>query len=147
MSISAGNAATAHNFAIQIDGVTCAYFSKVSGLSLQQDVIEYVQNTMQGTAKVGKMPGISKGGEVTVTRGADTTNDFKNWINESLQGNMAVARKNVSIIQMDYTGTEIRRFNLINAWCRSHSYGDFEAGGASVSEETVVITYEDLVEA
>jgi phage tail-like protein len=147
MSITSGNSATVHNFAIQIDGVTCAYFSKVSGLSLEQDVIEHVQNTLQGKPRVSKMPGISRGGEVTVTRGADMTPDFKNWINQSLQGDMAVARKNVSIIQQDYMGGEIRRFNLINAWCRSHSYGDFEAGGSSVSEETVVITYEDLIEA
>ena len=147
MSISAGNSATVHNFAIQIDGVTCAYFSKISGLSLEQDVIEHVQNTIQGKPKVSKMPGITKGGEVTVHRGSDTTRDFKNWIDESLRGNMSVARKNVSIISMDYEGNELRRFNLINAWCRHHSYGDWEAGAASVAEEQVIITYEDLIEA
>lgn len=146
MALQPGDYLTAHNFAIQIDGVQCAYVSKLSGMSLEQDVIEHVQNTAQGQPKISKMPGITKGGEVTVTRGADENQDFKNWIKASLQGNMTLARKNISIIAMDSLGNPQKRYNLTNAWCKKIAYSDMEAGAASPNEQTVVITYEDLDE-
>ena len=74
-----GDSLTAHNFSIQIDGIACAWFSQISGLGKTVEVILHVQNNPQGAPKVSKSPGICKGGEVTLTRGSDSTEDFKNW--------------------------------------------------------------------
>lgn len=144
MSLSNGDSAVALNFAIQIDGVQVEYLSSISGLSNKQDVISHVQNTQQGKPVVRKMPGISQGGEVTVTRGKTQSKAFTQWIDTSLKGDMGSARKNVSIIVQDYQGTEVTRFNLVDAWCCETSYSDMTAGQAQVYEEKVTITYEDL---
>jgi phage tail-like protein len=144
MSLSNGDSAVALNFAIQIDGVQVEYLSSISGLSNKQDVIQHVQNTQQGKPVVRKMPGISQGGEVTVTRGKTQSKAFTQWIDSSLKGDMGSARKNVSIIVQDYQGTEVTRFNLVDAWCCETSYSDMTAGQAQVYEEKVTITYEDL---
>jgi phage tail-like protein len=144
MSLNNGDSATVHNFAIQIDGVQVEYLSSVSGLSNKQDVIQHVQNTPNGTPVIRKMPGISQGGEVTVTRGRSQSNDFTDWIKTSLAGDMGSARKNVSIIVLDYQGSEVTRFNLVDAWCCETSYSDMTAGQAQVYEEKVTITYENL---
>jgi phage tail-like protein len=144
MSLSQGDSATVHNFAIQIDGIQVEYLSSISGLSNKQDVIQHVQNTPLGTPVVRKMPGISQGGEVTVTRGRNQSTAFSDWIKTSLAGNMGMARKNVSIIVLDYENNEVARFNLVDAWCCETSYSDMTAGQAQVYEEKVTITYEDL---
>ena len=144
MSLTNGDSAAAHNFALQIDGIQVEYLASISGLSNKQDVIQHVQNTPNGQPVVRKMPGIAQGGEVTVTRGASASPAFSDWIRSSLAGDMANARKTVSIIVMDYQSNEVRRFNLIDAWCSETSYGELTAGQASVYEEKVTITYEDL---
>lgn len=144
MSLNQGDAATAHNFAIQIDGIQVEYLNKISGLTNVQDVIEYVQNTPHGKPVVRKMPGISKGGEVEVVRGRNRSNDFTTWIKTSLAGEMQSARKNISIIVLDYQNNEVTRFNLINAWCCETSYSEMTAGQPQVYEERVKITYEEL---
>jgi phage tail-like protein len=144
MSLSNGDSGTIHNFAIQIDGIQVEFLSKISGLSNTQDVIKGIQNTPAGKAVVRNMPGISQGGQVTVTRGSNGSQAFTNWITSSLDGDMANARKMISIILMDYQGAEIRRFNLIDAWCSSTAYGDLVAGQASVHEETITIVYESM---
>ena len=144
MPLSNGDSAAVHNFALQIDGVQVEYLSSVSGLSNKQDVIQHVQNTPNGKPVVRKMPGISQGGEVTVTRGRTQSGSFTQWIQSSLRGDMGSARKNVSIIVMDYQGSEVTRFNLVDAWCCETSYSDMTAGQAQVYEEKVTITYENL---
>jgi phage tail-like protein len=145
-NMNPGDALTAHNFSIQIDGIACAWFSSISGLGKSVEVIQHVQNNPQGQPKVSKSPGISKGGEVTLTRGSDSTEDFKTWVEEGVSGNMDVARKNISVIYMDYTGNPIKRYNLINAWACDHKYADLEAGSNTALNETVTITYEDIKE-
>jgi phage tail-like protein len=144
MTMSSGDSATVHNFAIQIDGVVVEYLSKISGLTNKQDVIQHVQNTSNGHPVVRKMPGISQGGEVTVTRGGTQSSSFTDWITTSLAGDMANARKNVSIVLLDYEGNQLRRYDLANAWCCDTSYSDMTAGQADVFEETVTITHEGL---
>lgn len=144
MALNNGDSAVALNFALQIDGVQVEYLSAISGLTNKQDVVSHVQNTQQGKPTVRKMPGISQGGEVTVTRGKTQSKSFTDWIQKSLKGDIQSARKNVSIIVQDYQGSEVSRFNLVDAWCCETSYGDLTAGQAQVFEEKVTITYEDL---
>lgn len=144
MALNNGDSAAALNFALQIDGVQVEYLSSISGMSNKQDVISHVQNTQQGKPTVRKMPGISQGGEVTVTRGATQSKSFTDWIQKSLKGDIQSARKNVSIIVQDYQGSEVNRYNLVDAWCCEVSYGDLTAGQAQVLEEKVTITFEDM---
>ena len=143
-ALGRGDSVVVHNFAIQIDGVQVEYLKSVSSISQKQDVIENVQNTPSGQPKVSKMPGISKGGEVTLTRGATGSPSFTTWIQDSLNGNMAVARKSASIIVLDYMNNPVQRFNLTNAWITDRNYTSLTSGEAGVFEETVTITFEDM---
>ncbi|WP_320779805.1 phage tail protein [Streptomyces sp. CRN 30] len=134
------------NFGLQIDGVMVEYLSEVSGLTLEQDVIRLRQN--QGTTgknSVAVMPGAPKDGQCTVVRGMTQSASFTQWINDSLNGRMATARKNASIILMDYEDNPIKRYNLRNAWCSKIDASSVKAGDASALTETVTIVYEELV--
>ena len=59
-----------HSFGIEIDGVTIKSITEVSGLKMEQDVIEYKENGPDGKYNIKKLPGRWKAGEVTLTRGA-----------------------------------------------------------------------------
>lgn len=144
MTFDGGDAVASHNFGLQIDGVMVEYLQSVAGLSQKQDVIEFKQNSAQGKPVTKKMPGVAQAGECTVVRGMTQSKAFNDWINSSLKGDMGSARKNASIILMDYQNTPVKRYNMRNAWCSGIDAGNPEAGGAAALTEQVTITFEEL---
>src|SRR5688500_5418651 len=97
-----------HSFGLEIDGVVIKQISEVSGLKLEQDVIELKQNTADGKYVVKKLPGRYKAGEVTLTRGLTGDNSFEKWVKDSRFGKMGAARKGGAIIVYDYEGQALK---------------------------------------
>ncbi|NGO73754.1 phage tail protein [Streptomyces boncukensis] len=145
MSLQPGDALTSHNFGLQIDGIMVEYLAEVSGLTIEQDVITYTQNTADGNNTVKTLPGTKKSGTCTVVRGMTQSASFTEWINDSIAGHMATARKNASILMMDFEDNPVKRYNLRNAWCSKIDTSTVKAGEASALTETVTITFEELV--
>ncbi|MGP4052310.1 phage tail protein [Streptomyces sp. 2A115] len=145
MSLMQGDSLTSHNFGLQIDGVMVEYLAEVSGLTLEQDVIVNQQNTAQGRNDVSILPGVQKNGQCTVVRGMTQSDSFTTWINDSINGQMSTARKNASIILMDYQDNPVKRYNLRNAWCSKIDASSLKAGEAAALTETVTIVFEELV--
>ncbi len=133
-----------HSFGLEIDGVVIKQIQEVSGLKLEQDVIELKQNTADGKFVIKKLPGRQKAGEVTLTRGLTEDNSFEKWIEASRFGKMGEARKGGAIIVFDYEGNAIKRYKLTNAWPKSLEIGSLKAGDTSVLTEKLVITCERL---
>jgi len=133
-----------HSFGCEIDGIVIKHITEVSGLKMEQDVIDLKQNTMDGKFVIKKLPGRPKAGEVTLTRGLTGDNSFEKWIESAHFGKMSDARKGGAIIVYDYEGTAIKRYQLINAWPKSLEIGALKAGDTSVLTEKLVITYEEM---
>ena len=133
-----------HSFGLDFGGVTIKQISEVSGLKMEQDVIELKQNTADGKYLLKKLPGRPKAGEVTLTRGLTEDKSFETWIKDSRFGKMASARKEGSVIVFDYEGTELKRYTLVNAWPKSLEIGTLKAGDTAVLTEKLVITYEEM---
>ncbi|CAM5544220.1 Phage tail protein OS=Streptomyces tendae OX=1932 GN=GUR47_26330 PE=4 SV=1 [Streptomyces tendae] len=70
---------------------------------------------------------------------------FTQWINDSMAGRMATARKNATIIVMDYEDNPVKRWNLRNAWCSKVVAGTLKAGDTNALTETITIVFEELV--
>jgi phage tail-like protein len=68
------------SFGIECDGVQIKNIQEISGLKIEQDVIELKQNTKDGKYNIKKLPGRWKAGEVTLTRGLSSDNSFESWI-------------------------------------------------------------------
>ena len=49
-----------HSFGLEIDGVVIKQITEVSGLKMEQDVIELKQNTADGKYVIKKLPGRSR---------------------------------------------------------------------------------------
>lgn len=133
-----------HSFGLEFDSVVIKQITEVSGLKMEQDVIELKQNTADGKYAIKKLPGRPKAGEVTVSRGLTEDNSFESWVKESRFGRMTGARRHGAIIVYDYEGIPIKRYKLINAWPKSLEIGTLKAGDTSVLTEKLVITYESM---
>ncbi len=133
-----------HSFGLEVDGIAITAINEVSGLKMEQDVIELKQNTPDGKYMIKKLPGRPKAGEVTLTRGLTGNKSFADWVKSAQFGKMSDARKGGAIIVFDYEGTEVKRYNLTNAWPKSLEIGSLKAGDTSVLTEKLVITYEKM---
>jgi phage tail-like protein len=133
-----------HSFGLEIDGIVIKQISEVTGLKMEQDVIELKQNTPDGKYLIKKLPGRPKAGEVTLTRGLTADQSFEKWVKSAHAGKMADARKGGAIIVYDYEGHAIKRYKLTNAWVKSLEIGSLKAGDTSVLTEKVVVTYEQM---
>ena len=133
-----------HSFGLEVDSLVIKQISEVSGLKMEQDVIELKQNTADGKYVVKKLPGRPKPGEITLTRGLTGDTSFEKWIKDSRFGKMGDARKGGAILVFDFEGNAIKRYKLENAWAKSVEIGTLKAGDTSVLTEKLVITYESL---
>lgn len=145
MSLQEADSLTSHSFGLQIDGVMVEYLQEVSGLTMEQDTIESPQNSSTGQPTTSILPGVKKTGSCTVVRGMTQSASFTEWINQSIAGQMSSARKNASIIMMDYEHNPVKRYNLRRAWCSKIDTSTVKAGEAAVLTETVTIVFEELV--
>ena len=133
-----------HSFGLEFDGIAIKAITEVSGLKMEQDVIELKENGPDGKYSVKKLPGRWKAGECTLTRGLTEDNSFEKWIKDSQFGKMADVRKGGSVIVFDFEGGELKRYNFTNAWPKSLEIGTLKAGDTSVLTEKLVLTYERL---
>jgi phage tail-like protein len=133
-----------HSFGLEVDGVVIKQISEVSGLKMEQDVIELKQNTPDGKYVIKKLPGRPKAGEITLTRGLTGDQSFEKWAKDSQFGKMGDARKGGAVIVFDFEGTALKRYKLTNAWPKSLEIGTLKAGDTSVLTEKLVVTYEQM---
>ena len=136
--------AVGHSFGLEFDGVQIKQIQEVSGLKMEQDVVELKQNSNDGKYIIKKLPGRPKAGEVTLTRGLTEDTSFEKWVKDSHIGKMGDARKGGAIVVYDYEGKPLKRYKLTNCWPKSLEIGPFKAGDTSVLTEKLVLTYELL---
>ncbi len=133
-----------HSFGLEFDGVTIKSITEVSGLKMEQDVIELKENGPDGKYVIKKLPGRWKAAEITLTRGLTGDQSFEKWIKDSQFGKMGDARKGGAIIVFDYEGSAIKRYKLTTAWPKSLEIGSLKAGDTSVLTEKLALTAERL---
>jgi len=139
-----GDKGVGHSFGLEVDGVQIKSITEISGLKMEQDVIELKENGADGKYVIRKLPGRWKAPEITMTRGLSGDNSFDKWIKDSQFGKMGDVRKGGAIIVYDYEGSPVKRYKLTNAWPKSLEIGALKAGDTSVLTEKLVVTCERL---
>ena len=133
-----------HSFGLEFDGITIKSITEVSGLKMEQDVVELKQNGPDGKYVIKKLPGRWKAAEITLTRGLTGDQSFEKWVKDAQFGKMTAVRKGGAVIVYDFEGKPIKRYKLTNAWPKSLEIGSLKAGDTSVLTEKLVVTYERL---
>ena len=144
MALPEGDSSVGHSFGLEFDGITIKAITEVAGLKMEQDVVEYKENTPDGKFQIRRLPGRPKAPDVTLTRGLTKDNSFERWISDSRFGKMTDVRKGGSIIVFDFEGAEVKRYKLTNAWPKSLEVGTLKAGDTSYLSEKLVLTCESI---
>jgi phage tail-like protein len=140
-----GDALSTHIFGLQLGGYEVESIQEVSGLTVEEDVVEVNQVTKDGKQIIRKQPGARKGGEITVTRGLDQSSEFTKWIKETLNnGAIDSARQNITIEIKQPNGSTVRRMQLMQGWASKWEGPSFKAGESTAATEKVTITFEDI---
>ncbi|MFN2456865.1 MAG: phage tail protein [Chitinophagaceae bacterium] len=132
---------SAYHFIVDWGGANGA-FSEISGLSIENEVIEY-RNGNSTTQQATKMPGLRKYSNITLKRGltkGDT--DFYKWLN-TVNLNK-VEKRNVTISLLNENHEPVRVWKVRNAWPCKISGPHLKADGNEVAIETIELAHEGL---
>ncbi len=144
MALPEMDSGVGHSFGLEFDGIVINSITEISGLKMEQDVVELKQNGPDGKYSIKKLPGRWKSGEVTLTRPLTSDRSFETWIKDSQFGKMGTVRKGGAIAVYDYEGNPVKRYKMTNAWPKSLEISSLKAGDTSVLTEKIVVTYERL---
>ncbi|WP_310728671.1 phage tail protein [Streptomyces sp. N2A] len=140
-----GDTFSSSTFAIELGKFQVETVQAVSGLTLEQDVVDTRQLSATGELIVRKQPGARNTGEITITRGMDKSTAFTDWIKATLvNSDLDSARQNITIALKDAQKQTVRRIHLSNAWGSRWEGPQLEASKSGPAVEQVTITYEDI---
>jgi phage tail-like protein len=128
------------NFKLEIEGITVAGFSEVTGLNQESNVIDYREGQEPITPR--KLPGLNKFGNITLKRGISPDLSVYNWRKTVTDGD--IERRNASIVLHNEKHEEVVRWNLANAWPSKYVGPDLKANANEVAIESVELTHEGL---
>ncbi len=141
----AGDTLSTNRFGVELGGVPVKSVKKISGMVVEQEVVETNQMTPTGQPMNSKQPGMTKGGQVTLTKGLDQDDALTKWIDQTYgKGDVEGARKNLTIEYKKPNGDTIRRVDLVNSWVSKWNPPDLDAGQSASAEETVTIEFERI---
>ncbi|HZL14523.1 MAG TPA: phage tail protein [Verrucomicrobiae bacterium] len=138
------DALVAQRFKIEVKGTAIATFQEVSGITSELEVVTLKANDMMGKPIIKQMIGAQKPPTITLKRAADSSMDLWNWHKAALDGDLVGARREGSIVQLDFTHAEIARYNFFDAWISKLTATGMKAGDNSPSVEEVTIVCERL---
>jgi len=129
------------NFLVEIDGITKAGFSEVTGLSVEIAAIEYREGN-DDTNTVRKLPGLTKYTNIILKRGYTSDLSLWNWMQDAINGK--VVRAAMSITLLDASRQAVLRWAVREAWPCKYSGPSLKAEGNDVAIETIEICHEGV---
>ena len=113
---AAGEPLVGFNFGLECNGQVLGYFTSVSGIGSESEVVEHKVVDKSGNEIIRKIPGRLLWLDITLKRGITSNLEIWDWRQLVNEGNIDEARKNCSILALDREAQAIARWNIINAW-------------------------------
>jgi phage tail-like protein len=104
------------HFAVDIQGVVKGYFTEVSGLGSEHEVIEHKVINETGHEIVLKIPGRLKWENITLKRGITASLDIWDWRKQVEDGEVDGNRRDGSIVMFDHKLNPVARWEFKQAW-------------------------------
>jgi phage tail-like protein len=123
-------------------GGTSAGFSEVSGLTMENQPIEYRDGLMKESSPV-KMPGLQKFSNVTLKRGiVNGDNQFFEWLNSVALNK--IERRDVTVSLLNENHEPVVIWKIKKAWPVKLEGPGLKAAGNEVAVESIEIAHEGL---
>ena len=130
------------HFMFEVQGQVTGYFTEVSGLGSESEVIEQKIVNEKGIEIVKKIPGRLKFGDITLKRGITSNLDMWTWRKKVEEGKVGEARMNGSIVMYDQELAEKARWNFVNGWPTKISGPSPKADSNEIGVEELVVAHE-----
>ena len=132
------------HFALDVDGVVSAFFKEASGFNNASEVITHQAVDAAGKSVIQKIPGDSTHDDITLSRGITDDKALWDWRQKVIDGDVAGARANGSVIMYNQASEEMARFNFTNGWPSAWKGPDVSSEDQSVAVEEITIAHEGL---
>jgi phage tail-like protein len=132
------------HFGLEVTGVLAGYFTHVSGLSSENEVVEHKVTDGKGIGSIQIQPGRLKWNPITLKRGVTSSLDIWDWRQKVVDGKVADARKSASIIAYDQEAKAVARWDMDRAWPSKVSGPEFDSTTGNVMFEEVTIVFESV---
>ena len=132
------------NFHFQVNwGGTRVGFTEVSGLNIENDVVEYRDGSSPEYHSL-KMPGIQKYTNIVLKRGIfKGDNEFFQWINTINMNE--VERRDITIALLDEDHNPAVVWKVKNAWPVKYTGPVLKASGHEVAIESLELAHEGII--
>jgi phage tail-like protein len=128
-----------YSFRVEIDGISVASFKKAGPLKSTQEVIEENEG---GSLSPQKDPGKIKYEDITLERGVTDNEELWSWYKTFIDGNGE--KKDLAIVQTDRAGTEIRRWEIFEAFPTEFQAGDWDADASENTVEMMTLSIDSF---
>jgi len=131
-------------FHFRVDwGGTSISFSEVSGLNIENQVIEY-RDGASPEFSMRKMPGLQKFGNVTLKRGIfKGDNEYYDWLN-TIKMN-TIDRRDITVSLLDEEHNPVMKWRIKSAFPSKLEGAAMKASGNEVAIESIEVAHEGLV--
>lgn len=129
------------NFRIEIDGLTVASFSEVSGLTADGDSVDYREGS-DSLNTVRKLVGLRKYTNITLKRGDTQNDELWRWYGNILNG--VPDRRNGAIVLMNEAHKDVMRWNIVAAWINKIEGPALKGSGNEVAIESMDLVHEGI---
>lgn len=130
------------HFGVEVQGKVTGFFTEVSGLGSETEVIEHKVVNEKGMEVVQKLPGRLKWDNITLKRGITKTMDVWSWRKSVEDGNVEGARADGSIIMFDQSLNEVARWNFERAWPVKVSGPQLQSDSNAFGVEEMILAHE-----
>ncbi len=131
----------AYNFRVEIDGLTVASFSEVSGLTADGDTVDYREGTdLRNTVR--KLVGLRKYSNIVCKRGYSLNDELWRWYANIANG--IADRRSGSIILMNEAHEDVMRWNIEAVWINKVEGPMLKGAGNEVAIESMDLVHEGI---
>jgi phage tail-like protein len=139
-----GDPLVGFNYALSVEGAITGYFTEVSGIGSENEIVEHKVVDEKGRESVQKIPGRLKWSDVTLKRGITSSMEMWNWRKMVEDGNVAGARKNFSIMMFNQNYAVVAQWDFINGWPSKIEAPAATSTATDYAVESITIAHEGM---
>ena len=129
-------------FSLEVGPIT-GYFTEVSGLGSETEVVELKVMGANNQEIVRKIPGRLKWNDITLKRGITASMDMWTWRKQVEDGDVAGARTNGSIMMYSQEGDLVAQWDFTAGWPSKVTGPSVKSDSGEIGVEEVTIVCED----
>lgn len=139
-----GDPLVSAHFMVEVSGKLSGYFTEVSGIGSETQVIEHKIMGPDNNGIIRKVPGLLKWNDVTLKRGITANMDMYEWRKLVETGRIDEARCSVTITMVDQSFNPVAEWTLEKAWPSKISGPSIKADANEIGVEELVIVHEGI---